>query len=260
MSTEAAAAAAISTKEVMCSLPPMEHRDLERVVDCVKQLDSAFDSDAFWSEHAIRTCTGNGESARLSAQSQHIRTKMNEYQSRYTVKGVTARCSVVDDDDDGVIVVHTYAEHVDAGNCSTGSWAAAWRVQILTEKEAKLSGSVQLHVHYSESGSNVQTRATREFAVATVSTEEELVNSLVAKFEKNTMSYAEQLATKIVTQIGIYEEQLYDALSNLFENDVEDALRKIRRILPVTKTRFKWDSAAQKNVKLLNSRHNSASM
>lgn len=249
----------------MSSLPPMERRDLERVVDCVKELDSAFDADAFWTEHAIRTCTGNNnaESAQASAKIiDHIRTKMNEYQStRYTVKGITARCSVVVvDDDDNAIAVHTYAEHLDAGNCSAGSWVAAWRVQILTEKEAQLSGSVQLHVHYSEGGSNVQTRATREFAVATVSTEEELVHSLVAKFEKSTMSYAEQLAVKIVTQIGLYEEQLHDALSNLFETDVEDALRKIRRILPVTKTRFKWDSAAQKNVKLLNSRHNSASM
>jgi F-actin capping protein alpha subunit len=256
------------SKELLRSLPPMERRDLETVVEHVRKFDRTLDAASFWKEHAVRTCSGTiGETAETSSNSsdcqiEHIRTKLSNYQSRYTAKGVTARCSVVQEQaaEDGstVIVARTYAEHLDAGNCSAGSWAAVWTIRILTEKEAELQGTVQLHTHYSEGGSNVQTRAAKEFEAKTVTTEEELVHSLVAKFEKNTMSYAEQLAGRIVERIGVYEQQLHTELSAMLEqHNLDDVLRKIRRILPVTKTRFKWDSAAQRNVKLLNSRSNS---
>lgn len=258
MSTETDCFAA----KLLCSLPPMERRDLESAVVHIQQLDSSVDNKSFWKKHADRTCMNRDHvdtAVDDNSLIEHIRVKLSDYQSRYSDKGVTARFSVMKELDDGassLITVKTYAEHLDDGNCSAGAWSAVWRINILTEKEAELSGSVALHAHSFEGGSNVQTRATKEFVAAAVSTEEELVHSLVAKFEKNKMSYAEQLADRIVEKIGDFEKQLHTGLSNMFENELEAALRKIRRILPVTKTRFKWDSAAQKNVKLLNMRQN----
>jgi F-actin capping protein alpha subunit len=243
----------------------------------------------FWQAYNVRTCSGNGgsltetlpSSSSPSTQVEWIHSKIHDYQERYRTKGVTARCTVTEQADKEaatmtaaaqggaaaaaaavVLVVHTYAEHLDAANCSSGCWVGTWTMELLSEKDANLSGRVQFGAHHAEGqGVNVQTRIVCNFnAVLRVSTEEEMVNSMVAKFEKNTMSYAEQLATKLVEQIALYESQLYEALQEqngeeqTYAANVEEGLRKLRRILPITKTRFKWDSAAQKNVKLLNAR------
>jgi F-actin capping protein alpha subunit len=154
------------------------------------------------------------------------------------------------------IVLHTYVEHLDSANCSAGSWKGYWRIQMMNEVEATLTGYIQLHTHYAEIGNSIQTKAKRNFNTTTISTKEEVVNSLVAKLEKSTLSYAEKLVTKIVQQIVSNEEQYYSSLDHCFNHDMEDTVRKLRRILPITKTRFKWDSSAQRNVQLLNARNN----
>jgi F-actin capping protein alpha subunit len=272
----------------------MDHVELERLVHGGQKLDALcpLDESVFWTAHNARTCrqgsssSSNSESvsAQIISESpstllDYLQIKLHDYQDRYRTKRVTARYSVAaaaaagaqvvkgsdgldaatsDDDDDGdalTLQVHTYAEHLDAANCHAGSWSAAWHIQVVSEQEAHLSGCMAFHGHASECGSNVQTRATRTFARVTIGAQEEVVNSLVAQFEQSTLSYDEQLATKIVDQIARYETEWHEALNEMYNSNVEEALRKLRRILPITKTRFKWDSAAQKNVRLLNARN-----
>jgi F-actin capping protein alpha subunit len=261
----------------------MEHADLERLVQggCQK-LDGSCQVESVWAAHTVRTCRTNSDDASFvttapSTLLDYMQIKLHDYQERYRTKRVTARYTVAtatatkpvgedngalkgdgedgDDDDDAVVLdVHTYAEHLDAANCHAGCWSAAWHIVVRSEQEAQLDGAIAFHGHASECGSNVQTRATRTFPLVSISTQEEVVNSLVAKFEQTTMTYAEQLATMIVAHIATYETEWHEALNEMYNSHVEDALRKLRRILPITKTRFKWDSAAQRNVQLLNAR------
>ena len=209
-------------------------------------------------ERAARTCTSAQEEDPCSDhQMQHILTKLREYQSkRYQC---TARCRAVpaagDTNNSKCWTLHTYCEHMDAHNRVAGAWSGTWQLELQTEQTATLAAELQWHAHAAE-GANVQTRSTRRYEPKTVSTATEVVHSIVAKFEHSKLSYEEQLANAVVAQMVEWEKQFAEALSSSLNNDtVEGLVKPLRRILPVTKTRFKWDSAAhQRSVQLLHAR------
>ena len=76
---------------------------------------------------------------------------------------------------------------------------------------------------------------------------------MVAKLEARNMSYDEKIAKTTEKEIATREKELYEQMKGACE-DAESNLKKMRRILPVTKTRFQWNGAAQKQVRLLNDR------
>jgi hypothetical protein len=257
-------------RDLLFSLPCLEDVQAAAAVQALETLE-AVDAAAYPAWRAAQCLDPNANATNNSTQLQHIETKLAAHQeSLYTEKGVTARYTVQEEANSAhgatnnaksTIVIQTHASVVNAHNCSTGSWTASWNVQILTEKEAVLSGRAKLHVYYHEgAGSNVQLTATREVDSQKVSTVEEKVNNLVAKFERQTMSYEEQLANVLVQQLAARDEALYhDLTTGLFtaqgaSSVVEANLKALRRILPVTRQRFQWDSAAQKQVRLLNDR------
>jgi uncharacterized coiled-coil protein SlyX len=235
-------------KELLFSLPSMESKENTTVLGDLKKLN-AF-QESFLQELSDKHCTE--AVSKGSSQIEYIKGKLDTYQSLYTNKGVTARHTVIEQGKE--VVIRTYAEHLNTHNCMTGYWAAQWRVKILGEKDADLGGKVKLHAYYYEEGSNVQMRAETDFASKPVSAADEKVNSMVARFEKQKMSYEEQLAKVIVDQIAAHEKKMYDQLTSMIEELKDETLKKFRRILPVTKTRFKWDAEAQKQVRLLNAR------
>jgi uncharacterized coiled-coil protein SlyX len=232
-------------KELLFSLPPMESKD--PVIADLKKLN-AF-QETFLQELSDKECTE--AVLKGSGQIEFVKEKLTAYQqSLYTDKGVTARHTVVEDGQE--IFIRTYAEHLDTHNCMTGSWTAQWKILVRGDKEADLGGIVKLHAYYYEEGSNVQMRADKNFVSKPVEAQEEKVNSMVAKFEKNKMSYEEQLAKVIVDQITAHEKEMYTELGSMVEELGDRTLKKFRRILPITKTRFKWSAEAQKQVRLLN--------
>jgi F-actin capping protein alpha subunit len=260
-----------SIGDILLSLPPAGSSSTA-AVDALaigKLLDPTLAVDEIEQQLAIRQCQQQQQTAiEAGSQIEHILNKTKEYQAtQYKDKGnVTVRCTIAevsndgkednDDDDDAgrsSIVLRTYAELNDGHNCSAGAWRAVWKIVLVDEKTAKLSGSVQLQTHFSEQA-NLQFRSARDASVPKlVGTDEELVHSRVAAFERSIMSYKEQLATALIKQIALYESDYYSALVEAV-SDADAMLRPLRRVLPVTKTRFKWDSAAQRNVQLLNAR------
>jgi uncharacterized coiled-coil protein SlyX len=237
-------------KQLLFSLPPMESKDLDTTVLADLKKLNAF-QETFLKELSDKQCTEVVPKG--SGQIEFVKGKLAAYQqSLYTDKGVTARHTVIEEGKE--IIIRTYAEHLDTHNCMTGSWTAKWTILVRGEKEADLGGIVKLHAYYYEEGSNVQMRADKDFASKPVEAQEEKVNSMVAKFEKNKMSYEEQLAKVIVDQITAHEKEMYTQLASMVEELGDGTLKKFRRILPVTKTRFKWDAEAQKQVRLLNAR------
>lgn len=235
-------------QKLFAVLPPsMEVKDVTSVMADLKHLNAY--SDTILMNHDIKICKEPSPSG--STQIEHVKRKLENYQKLYTDKDLTARYTCIDNA--GVIEINTYAEVIDTNNCVTGSWAAKWFATMLSEKTANLSGEVTFHVHYYERGSNIQTRSVRFYKVEEVAAREEKVNAMVHMFQKEKMSYEEQLSKVVVNAIMERESTFYDDLQTMF-NNVDQNLRKVRRILPVTKTRFKWDTAAQKQVILLNQR------
>jgi F-actin capping protein alpha subunit len=254
--------------------------------------DDSPSEETFWKEYNIRTChpahiakdeQQSKKPSLYADEIRHLREQIMSYQkSHYSNKdGVTARFFVAEGvvpcdtklsllgdtesntlvdsakvvDDKPAIILKTYVEHLDAANGNAGYWQGSWHVRIQSETQAYIEGHLQLRTRAAERGSQnqIQSQARRTYQV-TVSTLEEKVNSIVAQFEKSTLSYAEKLMMKVVQYITTQEEQFYQNLEQWFQEPQEDGLRKLRRILPITKTRFKWDSSAQRNVQLLNAR------
>lgn len=255
-------------KQLFSVLPPsMEQKDFIGTIGDLKALNAY--NDTIVVDHDKKICKATNESTTTSSQIDYIKSKLEKYQKLYTDKELKARFTCTDSTStNGGIEINTYVDIVDTNNCITGSWAGTWYVEILTEKSCNIRGSVHIHVHYYERNSNVQTRSVRTYPQAVISTREEKVNAMVHLFEKEKMSYEEQLSNVIVNEISYREKVLYDDIQTMFSSsnnnsrnsssngsdNFDACLRKIRRILPITKTRFKWDTAAQKQVKLLNER------
>lgn len=237
-------------KQLLFSLPPLESKDLNTTVLADLKKLNAF-QESFLQEFSVKQCTE--EVPKGSTQIEFVKGKLTDYQqSLYTDKGVTAHHTVIEKGKE--FVIRTYAEHLDTHNCMTGSWSAEWKILIRGEKEADLGGNVKLHAYYYEEGSNVQMRADKDFVSKPIEAKDEKVNSMVAKFEKQKMSYEEQLSKVIVDEITSHEKEMYNQLASMVEELGDSTLKKFRRILPVTKTRFKWDADSQRQVRLLNAR------
>lgn len=278
-------------KDIFHSLPAMEHDELEKIVQQTSQLwTNDNDDDAsrwnthviapFWMENQTRKCrNATVESASSSKQqqrnmySEHItqlQKQIQDYQtSQYSEKSnvmasfqVTTVNTITTEPSD--IIVRTYVEYIDTANCSTATWEVTWTIQIVDDLTATLSGTIRIHTHYYENNTNSQMQCQEEVVKNhTLSLQEEKVNSLVAKFEKNTLSYAEKLVTKIVQYIIRTEEEFYTTIVDHFSNDshhvddndqlimIHDQLRSLRRILPITKHKFQWNqkqSSQHKNM------------
>ena len=120
--------------------------------------------------------------------------------------------------------MRTYAELVDTHKSRTGYWAGNWVI----ENESSIRGNISVHVYNYEDG-NMQMRAQREVPSKEIASAEEAIKAI--KRADNSL------------------------LSDVTDQDaLTGSLKRLRRILPITKTRMKWDDAAQNAVKLLNAR------
>lgn len=243
--------------DLIMSLPPMDESDLNVITNGLKQLN-ACSEDGLKNRSARECCTarsGDDAAAHGSSDSSSlagsIQFHIEQYQQQqYKERGVTSRCAVAaDDGTTGALRIRTYAERLDGQNWSAGSWSAEWIAKNCgnQKSEATLSGTVRVHAHNFEDSSNVQMRVDRTFAETSVecsSTEED-----------SSSNSLNSLGKACVHQITSWEEEVFQDINARFQNgDVESNLKTIRRILPITKTRMKWDVAASQQITALNAR------
>lgn len=219
-------------RDLLLALPPMESREWTVTKGDLNKL-SLYSDEASKSRNQ-KMCAAEGRAT--SPISASLRIALQDHTNLYIQKGnVNARYSI--EEDGKFVTIRTCAEIVSPHNCSSGCWTAEW-VLAVNGTDGDLSGKVNLHVYYYEDGSNVQMRSSREFPP----------ESLVGSDD-------DSLAKAVVDQVSMWEVIVFGELSSLYEEgEMESKLRHIRRILPITKTRFKWDAAAQASVKLLNAR------
>jgi hypothetical protein len=211
-------------KELVLSLPPMESRDFATLKENLKTV-KGFKED-FFEEIATRTCIVPGE-AGSNPLVDALQDELREMQEHYRAKHVSSRFTICLDDENN-LVIRTYAEQLDAHNWATGYWATIWNLT----RTGELSGKASVHVYSFEDSSNVQMRGSRVFTSVNIPHEHH--------------------AKGVVKKIAEYEKALLEDLSD--EDAVMSSLKQIRRILPITRTRMKWDASAQNQVRLLNAR------
>jgi capping protein (actin filament) muscle Z-line, alpha len=166
-----------------------------------------------------------------------LSTKLKQYQqNNFADKtGVTSRVAMTTAENETRLVVHTYAEKMDAPNRHSGYWRATWTIDnnATTADSAQLSGRIQVHSYAHEEG-NAQVKVDQDFSQQTVAA-----------------SKGTTLVQAIMKQITEWESQVLALLASMNEGGTGDHLKSIRRVLPITKTKMKWDVVAQRSVKTL---------
>ncbi len=134
------------------------------------------------------------------------------------------------------LIVHSYAERIDAVNEYSGCWKATWSIDATsssTSGRAEISGNVFVKSYAYEEG-NVQLKIEKEFPATTVQG-----------------SGDDDLVAALVQQITSWETILLGILASMNDEVSSEHLRSIRRVLPITKTKMNWDAIAHRSVKTL---------
>ena len=204
------------------------------------------------SEHKKVTCVEGTNAQSNHPLAQALGEEMKLFQKeKFHSRGITARYAVIPTDNKETVILRTYTERIDRNNKFAGSWAAEWTVQSLKlfqglkQTKVKLWGSIAIHAYCFEDG-NIQLRSTRNFAEKTVTA------SVHQEPPADDEDYVPppSLEAMVVEQIALWEEQLLDECESQFEK-FPAKLKGIRRVLPITRTRMKWDVVAQRNVQTL---------
>jgi len=104
-----------------------------------------------------------------------------------------------------------------------GRWRSVWTLIFKPGGELKLEGNIKVQVHYYEDG-NVQLNA--DFSKS-------------AKFK--VPSDAKGIAESAVKQIKKLEQDYHTALEHSYHTMSENTFKALRRILPITRERIKWE-------------------
>jgi len=108
-------------------------------------------------------------------------------------------------------------------NFWNGRWRAAWTVNFKPGGQAKLEANIHIVVHFFEDG-NVQ---------------------LVSKFKKNSQinaaSDGKAFADALLKHIAKLELEYQNALENSYNTMGETTFKALRRVLPVTREKVKWE-------------------
>lgn len=119
----------------------------------------------------------------------------------------------------------------------SGHWHSKWKIQFINSesdieaKEFKIEGQIDLVVHYHEEGS-VQLSATKE------------IPSRV-NFKSETLS---QAIEKIYYKIKDSEDSVQLGLNEAYQQLAENMFKKLRRQLPVTRTKMDWGKFVNYNL------------
>jgi len=123
--------------------------------------------------------------------------------------------------DDGSLTVALSAKNVNLSNFWTGSWRAVYNVS----KDGQVKGAVKLGVHYFEEG-NVQ-----------------LHTNIEHKGKVDTSS-PDSAASDLRKLIESFETSYQNSLEEMYVNMHTTTFKNMRRILPLNKVKFQWNSAA----------------
>lgn len=208
--------------------------------------------DALKLEHQLSMGIGaNKASASVSNPiAQELKEKLLAYQQKafgasasvptrgIAAKKVNARVWLLPGPSSSVFQICSYAEKMDTQNLQTGFWKSTWTITNTTGVEAQVKGTIEIHTYAYEDG-NTQLQLSKTFD-----------GQLVEPHVPEGVEEDPTLANGILYQIVEWEHEVLSLLMGLHELS-GNCLRKIRRVLPITKTRMNWEVEAQRGVKHL---------
>lgn len=127
--------------------------------------------------------------------------------------------------------IHVIGERLKPKAFSSGHWHSSWSIQFKNEGEFSINGSVELTVHHHEEGS-VQ-----------LSAKKEITSRVNMKYDSKS-----QAADKIYWKIKDSEDTVQVALNEAYQQLGENIFKKLRRQLPVTRTKMDWAKFANYNL------------
>lgn len=214
------------------------------VAENIQKLGRQSLTDDNWLEEATAElntfrCIGMDNDSISHPLARSLQEKLKAYQEKTfsSAKGLSTKV-VLQEGESGSLLVHTYAEKLDLPNHYTGFWKAIWTITGASTDEATISGEAQLHTCSYEDGNN-QLTLSKPFQA-----------TKVGKSSPKDSPDEVSLAQGVVDQILKWEHEVLDIFGLMHETS-SDHLRKIRRVLPITKTKMKWDVVAQRSVQML---------
>jgi len=181
----------------------------------------------FTYDHVQQTVTGtraiSGElDSTIEPFRKAVETATLNYVDEHYQNGTGAVYSAREGGENKVIICLSSCifNHVNFWN---GRWRSVWNVAFKPGGQAKLEGSVQLLVHFFEDG-NVQ---------------------LLGKFKKssqiNAPTDAKAFSEALLKHICKLEQDYQTALDHSYNTMGETTFKALRRVLPVTKEKVKWE-------------------
>lgn len=239
-------------KQVLFALPPLLKDDQSVILETIQNKVPGY-QESHLEAWKARQCLSE-EDTKNAARTPFAESLLHELQTQIDKQygsslqqqqgQMSARLSVVKaagaKSSHNNLVIRTYVELSEPLKFRAGYWSNEWTY----ENNRLSSGKISMQVHYYEDGTNVQLRGTREIPAA-------------MSLSSSSSSSSTEDAAAVVQHMQRAALQFYNDLHEEIIGTSESgkcvsALKKVRRILPVTKTRMKWDDAAQEQIRLLN--------
>lgn len=131
-----------------------------------------------------------------------------------------------------ILVIKIHVEKINLKNFHAGSWTSTY---FYNRSQGSLQGYVNIHAHTFEHG-NVQLQSKKNFDSVTITGE----------------------ADAVMAQVSKWEDTLMIDLIDMYEN-MNDKLKSMRRILPLSRVKMDWNLRAHRMAKTLNERKNNYS-
>jgi hypothetical protein len=212
---------------------------LDLVAENVQKLGAKTLSGTAWlddlrQEQLEFTLANKNSSTVKHALVEPLKAKLKAYQEKTFKSKVSSRVSFTAGESPEQLIVTTYAEKLDIPNQYTGYWKSTWTIEAASASEADITGDVQLHTLSYEDG-NTQLKSQKVFDPVTVGK------------KAGDDDDGPNLAEGVFQQIVDCEHEVLALLASLHDLSA-DHLRQIRRVLPITKTKMKWEVAVQRGV------------
>ena len=165
---------------------------------------------------------GEHEGVLSSRLEEHLR-------ARFSAPGVVTSHAVSAAADDGLRAM-AYAERASAENCRGGSWRIGVQVRALSARQASIRGEIRVRANCYEGG-NCMLDAERRWSAVTV-----------------TAAEGKTWADAVIDQMDQWEAQMGAICAGMGDG----TLKRLRRVMPVTRTKMDWNAAGHRLVQTLN--------
>eukprot|EP01006_Ploeotia_vitrea_P043846 TRINITY_DN66784_c5_g1_i5.p1 TRINITY_DN66784_c5_g1~~TRINITY_DN66784_c5_g1_i5.p1 ORF type:complete len:290 (-),score=162.28 TRINITY_DN66784_c5_g1_i5:123-992(-) len=196
-------------------------------VDKQSYLDPS-SGQVFTFDHVKGEFTGESDvkedlSADVAAYRAALEKQIAEYLSLNYVEGKVA--SAVYGANDGTLTVCVSAKNTKLSSFWTGTWKSVFQVNVSSQGQATLTGTIKVNVHYYEDG-NVQlnTDITREVAVK--------------------VGDAAATAKAVEKAIAEIESSFQEHLGEIYIQMHSTTFKSMRRFLPVSGVKMNWNTSA----------------